>query len=92
MQTASVLSYQAVEVIAQALEEAGSADPDDVREAIAGISIDEPLLAFDGPIEFDETGQNTNATVVVMQVQGDKVEQVAPDEFMTSKAVYPTFR
>lgn len=92
MQTASVLSYQAVEVIAQALEEAGSADPEDVREAIAGISLDEPLLAFDGPIEFDETGQNTNATVVVMQVQGDKVEQVAPDEFMTSKAVYPTFR
>ena len=37
-----------------------------------GISLDDPLLAFDGPIEFDETGQNTNATVVVMQVQGDE--------------------
>lgn len=92
MQTASVLSYQAVELIAQALEEAESADPEDVREAIAGISLDDPLLAFDGPIEFDETGQNTNATVVVMQVQGDVVEQVAPDEFVTSEAVYPAFR
>ena len=91
MQTASVLSYQAVEVIAQALEDGGSADPSDLREAISGISLDDPLLAFDGPIEFDETGQNTNATVVVMQVQGAKVEQVAPEEFETTKVTYPAF-
>ena len=91
MQTASVLSYQAVEVIAQALEDGGSADPGDLREAISGISLDDPLLAFDGPIEFDETGQNTNATVVVMQVQGTKVEQVAPAEFETTKVTYPAF-
>lgn len=91
MQTASVLSYQAVEVIAQALEDGGSADPGDLREAISGISLDDPLLAFDGPIEFDETGQNTNATVVVMQVQGPKVEQVAPAEFETTPVTYPAF-
>jgi len=91
MQTAAVLSYQAVEVIAQALEEGGSADPSDLREAISGVSLDDPLLAFDGPIEFDETGQNTNATVVVMQVQGAKVEQVAPEEFATTKVTYPAF-
>lgn len=89
MQTASVLSYQAVELIAQALEESDSADPADLREAISGISVEDPLLAFDGPIEFDETGQNTNATVVVMQVQGEAVEQVSPEEFATSKVVYP---
>ncbi len=92
MQTASVLSYQAVELIAQALEDAGSAEPADVREAIAGISVEDPLLAFDGPIEFDETGQNVNATVVVMQVQGNAVEQVAPEEFKTTDAVYPAFK
>lgn len=89
MQTASVLTYQAVEVIAQALEEADSADPADLRDAISGISVEDPLLAFDGPIEFDETGQNTNATVVVMQVQDEVVEQVAPEQFATTKAVYP---
>lgn len=89
MQTASVLSYQAVAVIAQALEEADSADPADLREAISDISVEDPLLAFDGPIEFDETGQNTNATVVVMQVQDEAVEQVAPEQFATTKAVYP---
>lgn len=89
METASVLSYQAVMVIAQALEEAGSDDPQDVRDAIADIEVDDPLLAFDGPITFDETGQNENATVIVMQTQGGKVEQVFPDQFATSKPVYP---
>ena len=89
METASVLSYQAVMVIAQALEEAGSADPQDVRDAIAGIQVDKPLLAFDGPIKFDQTGQNENATVIVMQVQNNKVEQVFPDQFTTAKAAYP---
>jgi branched-chain amino acid transport system substrate-binding protein len=89
METASVLSYQAVMVIAQALEEAGSDDPQDVRDAIADIEVDDPLLAFDGPITFDETGQNENATVIVMQTQGGKVEQVFPEEFTTSEPVYP---
>jgi len=92
METAAMLSYQAVEVIAQALEEAGSDDPQDVRDAIADIKVDNPLLAFDGPITFDDTGQNENATVIVMQVQGGNVEQVFPDDFMTSKPVYPATR
>ena len=91
MQTASVLSYQAVEVIAQALEEGGSADPSELRDAISQTSVEDPLLAFDGPIEFDETGQNTNATVVVMQVKGNGVEQVAPAQFETTKASYPAY-
>ena len=81
MQTASVLSYQAVEVIAQALEEARLADPADLREAISGISLDDPLLAFDGPIEFDETGQNDQRDRRRDAGPGRKVEQVAPEEF-----------
>jgi branched-chain amino acid transport system substrate-binding protein len=89
METASVLSYQAVMVIAQALDEAGSDDPEDVRDAIADIQVDNPLLAFDGPITFDETGQNENATVIVMQTQKGNVEQVFPDDFATTKPVYP---
>lgn len=90
METASMLSYQAVEVIAAALEEAGSDDPQDVRDALAEIEVDDPLLAFDGPITFDETGQNENATVIVMQIKGGKVEQVYPEEFATSDLVFPT--
>lgn len=90
METASMLSYQAVEVIEAGLEDAGSADPVAVRDAIADIELDDPLLAFDGPIKFDETGQNENATVIVMQVDGDKVEQVYPEQFKTKDLVFPT--
>ena len=52
-------------------------------------AIDDPLLAFDGPIAFDERGQNKNATVIVMQVQGDNVEQVFPQEVATKDLVFP---
>jgi branched-chain amino acid transport system substrate-binding protein len=89
METASILSYQAVEVIAAGLEKSGSDDPEKLREAISGIEIDDPLLAFDGPIAFDKRGQNKNATVIVMQVQGDNVEQVFPQEVATKDLVFP---
>lgn len=90
METASMLSYQAVEVIAAALEESGDSDPAAVRDAIAGIEIDDPLLSFDGPISFDETGENENATVIVMQILDGAVEQVFPKDFVTADLVYPT--
>lgn len=91
METASMLSYQAVEVIAAALEESGSVDPEELRDAISALSLSDPLLEFDGPIEFDETGQNVNATVVVMQVQDGIVEQVFPSEFATKDVILPAF-
>jgi branched-chain amino acid transport system substrate-binding protein len=89
METASVLSYQAVDVVAAALEKAKSKDPAKIRDAIAGISISAPLLAFDGPITFDKTGQNENATVIVMQVAKGQVEQVFPKKFQTADLVFP---
>ncbi|MDQ3224708.1 MAG: ABC transporter substrate-binding protein, partial [Gemmatimonadota bacterium] len=90
METAAVLSYQAVEVIAAGLEESCSDDPTELRDAIAEIEVEDPLLAFDGPITFDETGQNENATVIVMQVLDGQIEQVFPEEFKTADLVYPT--
>jgi branched-chain amino acid transport system substrate-binding protein len=47
------------------------------------------LLAFDGPITFDKTGQNENATVIVMQVAKGQVEQVFPKKFKTADLVFP---
>jgi len=89
METASMLSYQAVEVIAAGVEEAKSKEPVKVRDAIADLTLEDPLLAFDGPIEFDDTGQNENATVIVMQVQKGKVQQAFPEQFQTSELVFP---
>lgn len=69
MRTAPVFSYQAVQIIADALERAGSSDPRQLRGAIAETSLETDLFPFDGPIQFDETGQNVNAQPIVMQVQ-----------------------
>jgi branched-chain amino acid transport system substrate-binding protein len=79
-------------VIEAALEEACSDDPVELRDAIAGIEIEDPLLAFDGPIVFDDKGQNENATVIVTQVLDGNIEQVYPEEFKTSDLGYPTTR
>lgn len=89
METAAVLTYQAVEVIAAGLKKACSDDPMALRDAIADIEVKDSLLAFDGPITFDETGQNQNATVIVMQVLNGQIQQVFPESFKTANLVYP---
>ncbi|WOF23109.1 ABC transporter substrate-binding protein [Microbacterium betulae] len=88
IRTSAVLTYDAVMLIAQAIEEAGSADPADIRDAIAESGY-EPLVVNDGPVSFDETGQNANASVVVMQVQDGSVLQVFPDDLAEAGVVYP---
>ena len=92
METSAMLAYQAVVVIAEGLEQTGSKDPEELRDAIAELEVDDPLLEFPGPISFDEAGENENASVTVMQIRDGKVEQVFPDEFKTADIVYPVGR
>jgi len=89
IRTGAVLAYDAVRVIAEALEKSGDRDPKKLRDAIAGISLD-PLVVSDGPIEFDDTGENSGALPVVMQVQDGKVAVVYPaDRADGGKPRYP---
>lgn len=89
MRTAAVFSYQAVEIIADALERAGSSEPQELRDAIAETSLQTELFPFDGPIEFDERGQNVNAQPIVMQVQDGEVVQVYPEKFAQDEPQFP---
>ncbi|MFG6475554.1 ABC transporter substrate-binding protein [Microbacterium sp. P06] len=88
IRTSAVLTYDAVMLIAQAIEEAGSSDTAAIRDAIAATTY-EPLVVNDGPVSFDETGQNSNASVVVMQVQEGSVLQVYPEDLAESPYLYP---
>jgi branched-chain amino acid transport system substrate-binding protein len=90
MRTAAVFSYQAVEIIADALERAGSADPVALRDALSETNFDDPLLAFAGPIQFDENGENVNAIPVVMQVHDGVPRQVWPEDFAEVELVFPS--
>jgi branched-chain amino acid transport system substrate-binding protein len=88
IRTGAVLAYDAVNVIAQALQTAASADPTAVRDAIASGEVD-TLLASGGPITFDEKGENRNAIPILMQVQDGTIRQVHPDSFAEAAPVYP---
>lgn len=83
MKTSAVHSYEAVRVIANALEQSCSDDPMALRDAIASTNLDS-ILATVGPITFDETGENVNGSPIVMQVQDDAVVQVYPENVAES--------
>lgn len=89
MDTEAMLSYQAIYVIADALERAGSADPADLRAALAETNLAEHFMAYPGPIAFDETGENINAQPVLMQVVDGAVQQVYPLELREVEPVFP---
>ncbi len=66
----SVDAYAAMYVIADAFERAASNDPAKVREALAATKLDKGpamIVSYDS-VQFDETGQNKNAGIVIVQV------------------------
>jgi branched-chain amino acid transport system substrate-binding protein len=91
IRTGAVLAHDSVKVIADALERAGSAEPAKVRDAIASGSVP-TLIAGNGPIKFGPTGENENATPILMQVQGGVVKQVFPADKAEEKPLYPAFK
>jgi branched-chain amino acid transport system substrate-binding protein len=91
IRTGAVLAYDSVKVIADALERAGSAEPAKVRDAIAGGSVP-TLIAGNGPIKFGPTGENENATPILMQVQSGVVKQVFPADKAEAEPVYPAVK
>ena len=89
MRTGAVFSYQAVYLIADAIERAGSSDPGAIRDALADSDYSEYLLPYPGNIQFDETGENVNARPVLMQVQDGEVLQVWPQDLAQASPIYP---
>jgi branched-chain amino acid transport system substrate-binding protein len=89
MDTASMLAYQAVLVLADAINRAGSTDPTAIRDALAQTNMTDHLMAYPGPIKFDSAGENVSAQPVLMQVQGGTVLQVWPAELQESQPKFP---
>jgi branched-chain amino acid transport system substrate-binding protein len=68
-----------------AVEKAGSADPDEVRDAMAGL--DTP--SFFGPIKFNSRGQNVTKPMSVIQIQGGEVTTIYPKDQAEAKLQWP---
>ena len=89
MRTSAIMAYQAVYVVADAVERAGEADPVTIRDALAATDYAGHILPYAGPIQFDETGENVNAVPVVMQVQDGAIYQVYPPEVAEREPIFP---
>jgi branched-chain amino acid transport system substrate-binding protein len=89
----SVSAYGAVWVLKDALERAGKADPESIRNALATTKISgtdlNKLLGYD--IEIDAKGQNPKKRYVMQQISGGKYYTVWPDNVAVKdhKMVWP---
>ena len=66
----AVDAYLAMYVIKDALERAGSLDPQKIRQALSTMELkDGPgmIVGYDA-VKFDSTGQNENASLVMVQI------------------------
>ena len=83
--------YAMVWLLKEAIEKAGSADPEKVRAALAtqefGHSMDGMMQP--GKIKFDKTGWNFHTFPTMIQWQNNTVRTVFPEEVATAKVVWP---
>ncbi|HEY7140755.1 MAG TPA: ABC transporter substrate-binding protein [Methylomirabilota bacterium] len=94
--TNSVFSYDGMMLIADVLERAGREglkldrwDPDAVVAAIKKTSFTGGLAVSTGPVVFNETGDNPNASTAMIQILGQKPAVVWPKDSAEQKYVLP---
>ncbi len=70
------------------IPQAGGDDPDKIRQA--ALSLDQPVgsTIVGWGVKFDKTGQNTRATMSVMQWQNGKLVVIYPENFKKSETDY----
>jgi branched-chain amino acid transport system substrate-binding protein len=69
----------AIEVLADAINRAGSTDPEALRKALIATNVpgNQLIVPWQG-VKFDSTGQNTEATPVIQQIQGGVYRTIYP--------------
>jgi branched-chain amino acid transport system substrate-binding protein len=81
------LAYNAVKLIADGLERAGSADKERLTAALAASTWSDHFMPY-GPTRFVD-GQNQGGEAAALQVQKGDIEVVYPAQFASAKAVFP---
>lgn len=84
----SVLAYAGAKSFIGALNAAKSFDKDDIRDAV--MKLDEPAgsQATGYGAKYDEKGQNTRTTMIIMQWQNAELKAVYPESLAVSKAQF----
>ncbi|HEY8416560.1 MAG TPA: ABC transporter substrate-binding protein [Limnochordales bacterium] len=86
--THAIYAYEAARVVLDAIERAGAADPEAVRNALATTNRSEHILP-QGPIQFDERGENINARAVLLQVIDGAPRVVLPEQYAEAEPIFP---
>jgi branched-chain amino acid transport system substrate-binding protein len=76
-------------VLADAINRAGSTDPDKIREALVATDIpgDQTIMPWKG-VRFDANGQNVGATPVIVQVKDGAYHTIYPFDLASQEAVW----
>ena len=83
-------SFTGYMTLLDAINRAGSTDPEQIRQALVATNIpgDQLIMTWDG-IKFDENGQNTHVKAIIIQLQGGKFYTVWPWDSATRDVIYP---
>ena len=87
--TSASFTYEAVQVIADALERARSAEPDAFVDALRQANFSGGVNVATGPVRFNEVGDNPNAGTAVIQILGQRPRVVWPRENAEQAFVFP---
>lgn len=81
--------FTALQVLADAINRAGSTDPDKLRAALIATDVpgDQTIMPWKG-IKFDETGQNIEASPVIQQIKDGKYRTIYPFDVASEPAVW----
>jgi branched-chain amino acid transport system substrate-binding protein len=77
-------------VLADAINRAGSTEPDKIQAALRATDLtpDQLMIGYRG-VKFDETGQNTLSATYLIQLQGKQYVSVWPENRATAKLGWP---
>jgi branched-chain amino acid transport system substrate-binding protein len=83
-------AFTGVTTLLDAINRAGSTDPEAIRKALVATDIagDQLIMTWDR-VKFDQTGQNTGVKGIILQMQGGKYHTVYPFDVATKDVIYP---
>jgi branched-chain amino acid transport system substrate-binding protein len=81
-------SMQGVLVLADAINRAGSTDPEAIRKALAATNLNDTQIAmpWEG-VKFDEKGQNTLGAGLILELKGAGYQPVWPEKYRMDKSL-----
>ncbi len=86
----SARNMQAMLALGEAINRAGSTDPEKIRDALAKTDLKpaQLMMGYDG-VKFDQTGQNILASTYLIQLKDKAYKLVWPDKAAEAKLEWP---